>query len=792
MKRIDGLTFLEYIQQKLLILDGAFGTFFLKNGLKPGACPELFAYENPELVREVQQGFINAGSRAIYTCTLGGNAIKLEEFGLSHDVDRINTFLAQLSVRIAGDSAFVGGDVSPTGVFLRPLGELEFEQAVTAYKQQVRALAQGGVDFIVIETMIDIQEARAAVIAAKEACDLPVVACMTFDEKGRTLTGTSPAAAAIALISAGADVVGLNCSTGPAQMIDAIKQMKAVSTVPLIVKPNAGMPKIVDGQTQFDLTCDEFRTYIKPLCEAGANLIGGCCGTDADYIRAIAEEIQGLKPVPWRFELPASITSVTDTVTFGEAFRVIGERINPTGKPKLKQAIQSGDFDTVLDFAVEQKNGGAHLLDVNMGVPGGDENAAMQNAIERLSVQVKLPLCIDSSNPDVVAQALRIYPGRALLNSLSAKTAHMEKLLPLIQKYRPMVILLPIGERGIPKTADARIEEIQNAYAKLEAAGITKSDLLVDALVMAVSSDADAAKETLRVIRWCSDNGFHTVCGLSNGSFGLPERGHINAAYLMMALYNGLSAAIMDPNDKQLIDLYHAAEALVARDRGFERYIARFAEQQLPEQESGSLYEAVLSGKKKAVTALIDQQIAQGKKPQAIINDIIIPALNEVGERFERRVYFLPQLIYSAEAASHAFEYLEKQFSADEKAEKRSTVVIATVQGDIHDIGKNLVAMLLRNHGFLVIDLGKDVPAQTIIEAAKQHGADIIGLSALITTTAPEMEKVIALKNANGVHAKVMVGGAVVTEEYAKSIGADGYAQDAAEAVRLASRLLDQ
>ena len=788
MKKIDGLSFLEYIKRRLLILDGATGTFLLENGLKPGECPELFAAQNPDLLRDVQRRYLDAGSRAIYTCTLGANAIKLKDFGLQDEAEDLNIKLANITARLAGDKAFVGGDMSATGVFLRPLGELDLEEAIEVYKRQAKALERGGADFLVIETMIDIQEARAAVIAAKEACGLPVVASMTFDKHGRTLTGTGAAAAAIALICAGADVVGLNCSTGPAEMLPALADMKAVSTAPLIVKPNAGMPVIKDGRQHFNLSCEEFRKYVKPLCEAGANLIGGCCGTNPDYIRAIARETAKLTPSKPKSALPPAVTAL-DTVYFGKGFRIIGERINPTGKPKLKEAIITGDFDTVLSLGAEQREGGADILDVNMGVPGADENSAMKKAIETLSARIKLPLCIDTSNANVAERALRAYPGRALLNSLSCKSAHFEALLPVIKKYNPMFILLPIGDEGIPKTARERIEVIKTACAKLSEGGIDKESYLVDALVMAVSSDPQAANETLKVIKWCGDNGSNTVVGLSNGSFGLPSRSQINAAYLIMAMANGLSSAIMDPNDITLVNLCCAAEALTARDKGFARYLERFAEEKAPKSKSDTLYDCILSGKKKSVAALVDTQIKLGKSPQAVIDEMIIPALDEVGDLYERRVYFLPHLIYSAEAAHAAFERLERYITADAASNNKKKVVIATVRGDIHDIGKNLVAMLLKNHGFEVIDLGKDVPAESIISAARRHKADIIGLSALITTTAQEMEKVIELKKQLGLSAKVLVGGAVITRDYASSIGADGYAADAAGAVKIAQEL---
>lgn len=790
MKTIDGLGFLDYLKHHIMVLDGATGTYLQNSGMEPGICPELFALEHLNILTDVQRRYVDAGTRALYTFTMGANAHKLGEFSLRHDARRINAELAALSVKAADGRAFVGGDISSTGSFLAPLGDLEFEQVVDIYKEQVMALAEGGVDFIVIETMIDIQETRAAVIAAKECCSLPVVASMTFDEHGRTLTGTSPAAAAMTLISAGADVVGLNCSTGPAEMLPLVEAMKAVASVPLLVKPNAGMPRIVDGRTQFDMSCDQFRAYVKPLCETGANMIGGCCGTDPEFIRAISEEISGLAPLPWRNAMPAALTFVSDEAYIGKRFAVIGERINPTGKPKLKEALREGDFYAVLDMALEQKDNGAHILDVNVGLPGTDELALMKSAIETLSVQAKLPLSIDSSNIKVIEQALRIYPGRALVNSMSTKAEHLSSLLPLIRRYQPMFILLPIGDKGIPQTAEGRIDEIKAAYEVIRDAGIGKDSILVDGLVMTVSSDPKAAKETLKVIKWCTDNGFHTVLGISNGSFGLPERKFINAAYLVMAIGFGLSTAIMNPNDTLMMDMYHAAQALSERDDNFEQYLERFANVQPVEEEAKSVTDAILTGKKNTIVQLIDAEMAGGAAPETVINGMIIPALRKVGDLYEQRVYYLPQLIYSAEAAHIAFGYLEKHFMPSSASAKKK-VVMATVKGDIHDIGKNLVAMLLKNHGFAVIDLGKDVPAQTIVDTAKDEDADIIGLSALITTTAREMEKVVLMVHQAGLRAKVMVGGAVVTEDYARSIGADAYAPDAAGAVKTAAKLLE-
>lgn len=792
MKKIDGLTFLEYLNEKIMILDGATGTHLQRNGLKPGQCPEQFAMDNPEVLRDIQRQYIAAGSKALYTCTFGGNPYKLEEFSLGKDTYKINYELAKITVDVAGNDAFVGGDISPTGSFLQPLGELTFEQAVGIYKEQIKALVDGGVDFLIIETMIDIQETRAAVIAAKESCDLPVVASMTFDDHGRTLTGTNPAAAAMTLISAGANVVGLNCSTGPAEMVAHVARMKQVANVPIIVKPNAGMPKLVDGKTIFDLSSEEFKQYVKPLCEAGANMIGGCCGTTPDYIRGIVEETDGLKPLGCKKAMPAAVTSVSDEVYIGATFTVIGERINPTGKPKLKEALKNEDYFEVLEMALAQKDNGAHILDVNVGMPDIDESSAMENVLNAIAVKAKLPLCIDSSKYEVIEQALRVYPGRALINSISTKTAHLKKLLPLAKRYQSVFVLLPIGDDGIPKTADGRIKEIEKAYQQIEAAGIGKESILVDGLVMTVSSDSKAATETLKVVKWCSDNGFNTVLGISNGSFGLPERKFINSAYLLLAMGKGLTAAIMNPSDTLMMDMYHAGEALIEQDKNFNQYLARFGSKDIPTSEAQNIFEAVLTGKKTIVTQLIDEQIAKGITPDMIINEMIIPSLDKVGELYEARTYFLPQLIYSSEAAHAAFDYLEKNFIArDLNIDQKKKVVIATVKGDIHDIGKNLVAMLLRNHGFAVTDLGKDVGASVIVDTAQKLDADVIGLSALITTTAKEMERVIALVKEKGLRAKVMVGGAVITEEYSRNIGAHAYADDAAGAVKAATMLTE-
>jgi 5-methyltetrahydrofolate--homocysteine methyltransferase len=587
MKRIDGLTFLEYLQNKILLLDGATGTALIRHGMAPGVCPELYALENPQALADIQRAYIEAGSRALYTFTMGANALKLKSLGLEREAHRLNAELAALTAKVAGSRAFVGGDVSATGVFLTPTGDLEFEQAVDIYKEQVRALSEGGADFIVIETMIDIRETRAAVIAAKEACDLPVVASMTFAANGRTLTGTTAAAAAITLISSGADAVGLNCSTGPAEMVPLVAEMKRVASVPVIVKPNAGMPRIENGETRFDLSCEAFRQYIKPLCEAGANLIGGCCGTDPDYIRAIAEEAQGLQPIPWNSALPPALTSVSDEICFGRPFRVIGDRIGSDGDPRLREALESDDYYTVLDMALDQRDNGAHILRIDTGLPEVDEKDAMKQAVEMICVQAKMPVCAESAHADAIEQALRICPGRALVRPLL--TQQLPGLLPVIQKYHAMLILPPAGS-----TAEQRIMEIKSAYEAVRAASLDKQDLLADCVVKPDISGAADIAATIETVRWCADNGFYSVLDISGDAFGLPEEKYARAARLAAIMTCGLSAVILNPADKPSMDVCRAAEKLADGGAALAQLRERLSGGQIGEAEAADIIGNIL------------------------------------------------------------------------------------------------------------------------------------------------------------------------------------------------------
>lgn len=796
--------FQQRLAEQVLILDGATGTELQKRGMPLGVCPEQWVLDNPQVLVDIQRAYIAAGSGAVYTCTFGGNRLKLAEFGLAEKNREINAELARLSRKAAGQQALVAGDIAPTGRFVRPFGDLAFEDAVAVYREQVLGLLDGGVDFFVIETMLDIQEARAALLAVRETCDLPVCVSMTFDQAGRTLTGTDPVTALITLQSLGADAVGCNCSTGPADMIQVIAAMKPYAKVPLLAKPNAGLPKLLDGKTVFDMSPEEFGAFIGRFIETGVNLIGGCCGTSPAYIEQIRKHSSGLRPVapcPRRF---SAITSARTTSFAGPDIPmvVVGERINPTGKKKLQAELREGKTAEVRRFAAEQVAQGAGVLDVNVGMPGIDEKETMLKMVDLLSPVVDAPLCLDSSSADVLEAALRIYPGRALINSISGEQAKMERLLPVAAKYGAMFVLLPLDDSGVPETAEQRCAIVERVFAAAGQYGFTKNDIVVDGLVMTVSSDQKAAAETLKVISWCSTSfGCCTIVGLSNVSFGLPERGWVNAAFLAMAAASGLTMVIANPSSETLMRIKMASDVLTVRDKnssGWIAYSSQTSASAAPGQAVGpersapeKVYDAVLKGDRDGIRELLDAALRGGLTPADAVDTCLIPAIVEVGSLFDRKVYYLPQLIQSAETMKSAFEMLEPMLATTgvQVVKKKAVIVLATVKGDIHDIGKNIVGLMLKNYGFTVHDLGKDVSEHDIVRAAKETGAELVGLSALMTTTMVEMKRVIALARKEGLTCKFMIGGAVVNEQYAAEIGADGYAPDAYAAVKLAETL---
>ncbi len=797
-----------------LYLDGATGSYLISRGMPSGVCPEKWILANRDILIQMQKDYIKAGSNIIYAPTFTSNRIKLQEYGLQDKLKEINEQLVSISKEAASGKAFVAGDLTMTGVQLAPIGPMQFEELVTIYKEQVSCQVNAGVDLLIIETMMSLQEARAALIACKEICDLPVMVTMTFEADGRSLYGTDAKTAAVVLTSLGAAAIGANCSTGPDKMVEVIRDMASVTNIPIIAKPNAGLPSLDEnGITIYDMDKDTFAKEMISLVEAGASILGGCCGTSPAYIKKLHENTH-LMPVRKTKEINKRLlTSERNTLEFGleDHFIIVGERINPTGKKKLQAELKEGIFDLVTEFAEQQELSGAQILDINMGMNGIEEKEMMLKAIEQVSMVTSLPLSIDSSHVDVIEAALRKYPGRALINSISLEKNKIENLLPIAKKYGAMFILLPLSDQGLPKDLEEKKCIIDMVLSRALELGMKKEDIVVDGLVATVGANKNAAIETLETIRFCKEKGLATICGLSNISFGLPERSYINSAFLTMAIGAGLTMAIANPNQQLLVSSAYAADLLLHKEESDIRYIERMNRyKDKEEKESGTafmtsssqisklsgssvlekLYEAVLKGNQKKIIEITIEAIEQGKEPQKILNEILLPAINEVGDLFDQGKYFLPQLIASAEAMKLSIEYLEPILAESKEGKKMPTIVIATVEGDIHDIGKNLVALMLKNHGFQVIDLGKDVTKETIIAAAIENNAKIIALSALMTTTMKEMKRVITYARQKGVDAKIIIGGAVITQSYADEIGADGYSKDAADAVNLTKSIL--
>ncbi len=789
-----------------IYLDGATGSNLQRRGMPAGVCPEEWILGNKEVLIGLQREFVAAGTDILYAPTFSANAVKLKEYGLADRIGQMNRELVALSKEAAGGKCLVAGDLTMTGEQLAPMGTMDFEQLIQIYKEQIRYLEEAGVDLLVVETMMSLQESRAALIAAKESCALPVMVTMTFEADGRTLYGTDARTAAVVLESLGAAAIGANCSTGPDKMAAVIRAMAEVTTIPIIAKPNAGLPVLdTEGNTVYDMESGEFADGMVQLVEAGASILGGCCGTTPEFIRRLKERT-GQMAVKERAKPDKRyLTSERRTIAFGleDNFIIVGERINPTGKKKLQEQLRQGNLDMVAQFAEEQENCGAGILDVNMGMSGIDEKEMMLRALEEVAGVTSLPLSLDSSHVDVLEAALRRYPGRALINSISYEKVKFENLLPLAKKYGAMFILLPLSDEGLPKDLAQKKEIIEKITSRALELGMDSKDIVVDGLVTTVGANKKAALETLETIRYCKEKGYATVCGLSNISFGLPQRGYVNAAFLTMAIQAGLTMAIANPSQELLVSSAFASDLLLNKEEADIRYIQCMNDRQpdalltgkpkdsLAVTAADKVREAVLKGNRKKITEYTADIIKEGMAPQEVLNGILLPAINEVGDLFDKGKYFLPQLIAGAEAMKTAIEYLEPLLAKEGGSKEMPAIVIATVEGDIHDIGKNLVALMLKNYGFQVIDLGKDVPKEEIIAAAKEHHASIIALSALMTTTMQEMKQVIDYAREQQVDAKIIIGGAVITQEYADEIGADGYSGDAADAVKLAKRILD-
>lgn len=787
-------------KNKIVILDGATGTELQKKGLPAGVCPELWCLENPETIKEIHASYQLAGAQIVYTCTFGANRFKLAQYGAGENVYQINRDLVQLAKKAAGKKILVAGDIGPTGLFVEPFGPLGFEEAVAAYKEQVHGLIDGGCDLIVIETMIDIQETRAALLAVKEIKDIFTIVSMTYEEDGHTLGGTDPLSALITLQSLGADAVGCNCSTGPGKMLEFITLMKPYATVPLIAKPNAGVPRLENGKTVFAMDAQAFGSWGRELAKAGANMIGGCCGTTPLHIRELTKAIASIPPKPPVRKSIGALSSSRGYLIFAETdpLYIAGERINPTGKKALQQELLEGKTSIIRQMASQQEKQGAHLLDVNVGQPGVDEVATIKSVIGMLSTSTKLPLIVDSSKIETIEAALRIYPGRMLINSISGEEEKMAKLLPLAARYGAMFILLPLTDGEIPHTAEKRQAVIKNIYRTARLSGLTRDDFIVDCLVMAVASDPTAARETLKTLRWCTEI-FHskTIFGLSNVSFGMPGRPWLNAAFLAMAQLNGLTAAIANPESIEFMNIKKAGDVLTAKGKGALRFIEHFSGKQnivAPAAANEILTPlekvtaAIMDGNRENITSLLEAVLASGVTASGLVDEVMIPAIVRVGELYEKKIYFLPQLMAAAETMKKALGYLEPHLKKVAAADK-GKILIATVKGDIHDIGKNIVALLLRNYGYNVIDLGKDVSTQDIVRAAIKERPDVIGLSALMTTTMVNMKEVIDTARTEGIKTHFMLGGAVVTEAYAHSIGG-AFAKDGVEAVKVVEKLI--
>lgn len=833
--------FITLSKDHILYLDGSTGSNLVKAGMLSGVCPEQWILEHQDVMLQLQKDYVQAGTNILYAPTFTANRVKLAEYHLEKNMTSMIRDLVAISKKAAestpGHPVYVAGDLTMTGEQLKPMGKMELETLIDIYKEQILCLVDAGADLLVVETMMSLAETRAALIAAKEVCDLPVIATLTFEADGRTLFGTDAKTAAIVLESLGASAIGANCSTGPAQMESIISEMVSHTRIPVIAKPNAGLPFLDEnGTTCYNMEAEEFAEEMEVLVNAGATILGGCCGTTPEFIRQIHERF-GTDAKVAASRRPDGIRYLTSeriTHSFGldDGFFVVGERINPTGKKALQAQLREGSFEKVIQFAEEQEACGAKVLDINMGMSGIDEKASMLRALEEVSGVTNLPLSLDSSYVEVLEAALRNYPGRALVNSVSLETEKFEKLLPIVAKYGAMFILLPLSDAGLPKDIEEKKEIIHKIYDRALSLGMCKEDLVVDGLVATVGANPKAALETLETIRYCKENGFATICGLSNISFAMPERSFVNTAFLTLAIQAGLTMAIANPSQELLMSCALAADLLLNKEEAALRYIeyaggvrerreekeAELAKKLALLENQGTtaktgtagnaaketttdngpqinemqdkLKTAVLKGNRNGIVKITKEALESGEKPAELLNQVLLPAINQVGEFFDQGKYFLPQLIASAEAMKNSIEVLEPLLQTGGTGEEMPVVVIATVEGDIHDIGKNLVALMLKNHGFHVIDLGKDVPQAKILESAKEHHAEFIALSALMTTTMQRMREIVAAAKEEGITAKIIIGGAVITQEYADEIGADGYSKDAADAVKLAKSLM--
>ncbi|MEW4414636.1 homocysteine S-methyltransferase family protein [Clostridium sp. AN503] len=826
---------LQEMQNRILFCDGGLGSLLQANGLKPGELPGTWNISHPEVLVDIHRAYLEAGADIVTTNTFGVDSLKYHA-GTEYGLEQVITAAirnGKEAIRLSGKQAYVALDLGPTGKLLKPLGDLAFEDACGIYKEVIEIAVREGVDLILIETMSDSYETKAAVLAAKENSSLPVFVTVTFDERGKLLTGGSPASIVAMLEGLGVDALGMNCGLGPVQMKDTLKEILAVSSIPVIVNPNAGLPRSEHGNTVYDIDADAFAQTMAELVDMGARIVGGCCGTTPEHIRKLVELCREKTPVPVAKKSRTVVASFAQAVEIGGSPVIIGERINPTGKSKFKQALRDHNLEYILKEGVTQQDHGAHVLDVNVGLPEIDEPSMMVEVVRELQSIIDLPLQLDTSDPVAMEQAMRIYNGKPLINSVNGKEESMRAIFPLVKKYGGVVVALALDEEGIPETAKGRIRVAEKIYRTAAEYGIGPEDILIDALCLTVSSDSQGAITTLETLRRVRDE-LHgkTILGVSNISFGLPQREIINAAFFTMAMQNGLSAAIINPNSEAMMRAYYSFRALMGMDAQCGEYIQVYGGQAATLGQSavrgqaagapgqmgsrtGAVGRGTGSGNAAAdgadsmgtddAGAVLRNSIERGLKEQAakavsvlleskdaldIISGQMIPALDLVGRGFENGTLFLPQLLMSAEAAKAAFEIIKDAMTkSGQKQEKKGTIILATVKGDIHDIGKNIVKVLLENYSYDVLDLGKDVPPESIVETAVERQVKLVGLSALMTTTVPSMEATIRQLRQAAPWTKVMVGGAVLTEEYAKTMGADRYCRDAMASVNYAEEV---
>ena len=785
----------DFIKNNIVYLDGGMGTLLQKSGLQPGELPEHWNISHPEVIREIHKNYYDSGSNVVNTNTFGANTLKFSIDELDEIICHAVKNADEARKASSGEQEkFIALDVGPTGKLLKPLGDLDFEDAVKIFAETIRLGVKYGVDLITIETMNDSYETKAAVLAAKENSDLPIIVTNAYGENGRLMTGANPAVMAAMLEGMGVDAIGANCSLGPKQLMDVMDELLKYCSVPVAFKPNAGLPKSDGKVTYYDVDADEFAQDIKLSVENGVRIVGGCCGTTPEYIKKVCELTRSMKPKEIEKKTYSVCTSYNKAVFFGEKPILIGERINPTGKKRFKQALLENDIGYILQEAVNQQAKGVHVLDVNVGLPGIDEAQMLTTSVCELQCVTDLPLQIDSSDSVAMESALRRYNGKAMINSVNGKEENMNAIFPLVKKYGGFVVALTLDEKGIPSTVEGRMKIARKILLTAALYGINKKDIIFDPLAMTVSADKMSAVTTLETVKKITEQlGCNTSLGVSNVSFGLPSRELVNAAFFTTAMENGLSAAIMNPYSARMMEAYYSFNVVKGLDDNCMDFI-NFASQQevqptVKHESSLTLKEAIEKGLKEKSSEITTAMLGENA-PLDIVNSHVIPALDDVGSRFEEKKLFLPQLLMSAEAAKASFEVIKAAMVADGNSVKKGNIVIATVHGDIHDIGKNIVKLLLENYGYNVIDLGKNVPPETVLNAVIENHAPLVGLSALMTTTVPAMEETVKLVKEKAPWCKTVVGGAVLTQDYADKIGADKYAADAMESVRYAETVI--